>query len=393
MNKICFVIQRYGLEVNGGAELLCMMLAERLKDLFEVDVVTTKAVSYMTWEDEYKNDQEVINGVNVYRFSVTRPRVKEVFDEINGKFLTGQLKECDEQEWIDKQGPYSPKLIEYLKNNNNTYDVFIFLGYLYYPAVMGMACVKDKAIFMPLAHDEPFLRIRKIRKEFYMPRAFFFNTEEERKLVRSKFLNYDIPYLIGGSGVVIPQSINSIRFCEKYNINNYIIYVGRIDEGKNCHEMFDFFLKFKKEHPSDLKLVLMGKPVIDIPEDDDIISLGFVSDDDKFDGLMGAKFLLLPSKYESLSMVVLEAFSLGKPVLVNGNCEVLKAHCEKSEGGFYYKKYIGFESKMNILLNNPELCKMMGENGQKYVKKNYQWDVIVSKLSKLIEYVISNPLN
>jgi len=393
MNKICFVIQRYGLEVNGGAELLCMMLAERLTYLFEVDVVTTKAISYMTWEDEYKNDQEVINGVNVYRFSVTRPRVKEVFDEINGKFLTGQLKECDEQEWIDKQGPYSPKLIEYLKNNNNTYDVFIFLGYLYYPTVMGMVHVKDKAIFMPLAHDEPFLRIRKIRKEFYMPRAFFFNTEEERKLVRSKFLNYDIPYLIGGSGVEIPQSINSIRFCEKYNINNYIIYVGRIDEGKNCHEMFDFFLKFKKEHPSDLKLVLMGKPVIDIPEDDDIISLGFVSDEDKYDGLMGAKFLLLPSKYESLSMVVLEAFSLGKPVLVNGNCEVLKAHCEKSEGGFYYKKYIGFESKMNILLNNPELCKIMGENGQKYVKKNYQWDVIVSKLSKLIEYVISNPIN
>lgn len=386
--KICFVVQRYGKEVNGGAELHCRQLAERVAVRYDVEVLTTKAIDYMTWKDEYEVDGEVINGVFVRRFSVDCPRNQEQFDEINGRFLQGLVQTAEEeQEWLDKQGPYVPSLIQYIRKHKKEYAVFVFFTYLYYTTVMGVSEVKDKAIVLSLTHDEPFLRMKIFNHVFLEPQAFFFNTDEERALVRKRYKNYYIPYKLGGVGVEVPEHVMGNSFKDKYNLNSYIVYVGRIDEGKNCGELFEFFIKYKEQHPGDLKLVLMGKAVIDIPEREDILNLGFVSEEDKFNGIAGSEFLVLPSKFESLSMVVLEAFSLNKPILVNGHCEVLRAHCEKSFGGFFYYGYRGFESGMLRLLRNPELRKEMGQNGEAYVQTNYQWEIIIKKFSELIEYV------
>lgn len=385
--KICFVVQRYGLEVNGGAEVHCRQLAEQMLSQYDAEVLTTKAVDYMTWKDEYKGDTEEINGVLVRRFSVERPRVQDEFDAINSRFMRGLLKTSEEQEWLDKQGPYVPSLIRYIREHRDDYDVFIFFTYLYYTTVMGVSEVHDKAIVLSLAHDEPFLRMKIFDRVFLKPQAFFFNTDEERALVRKKYNNYVIPYKLGGVGVEVPEHVSGQSFKEKYQLDKYIVYVGRIDEGKNCQELFDFFIRYKKQHPDSLKLVLMGKAVIEVPEGKDILNLGFVSEADKFNGIAGSEFLVLPSKFESLSMVVLEAFSLNRPVLVNGNCEVLKAHCDKSRGGFYYFGYRGFESGMLRLLRHQELRNEMGANGKTYVDENYQWDIITRKFSELIEYV------
>jgi len=387
MKKICFIIQRYGECVNGGAELLCKQLAEHMKTMYDVSVLTTKADDYISWRDEYTDDFEIINGVSVHRFSVDKVRTHEEFDGVNDRVNDGSLTLENEYDWLDKEGPFASELIKYIKKNKNDYDVFAFLGYIYYQVVMGLPLVKDKSILLPLAHDEPMLHLNIIRRIFYMPKAFFFNTEEEKELVRKRFENYQIPYLIGGVGVSIPSEINERAFKEKYNLDNYIVYVGRIDIGKNCPEMFDYFIRYKNEHPSDLKLVMMGKSVIPIPEHEDIISLGFVSDQDKFDGISASKFLLLPSKFESLSMVVLEAFGLKKPVLVNGDCDVLKAHCINSNGGLYYNDYASFEATMSLLMSDDDLREKMGKNGRNYVDAKYSWDKIVRKLSILIEYV------
>lgn len=387
--KICFLIQRYGLEVNGGAELLCRQFAELLSDVYDIHVLTSKAVDYMTWADYYEADCEVLNEVTVHRFSVLKERKQEEFDEINARFMQGIMPKSEEQKWVDIQGPYIPNMLDYIKENKDEYDVFVFFTYLYYQTVMGVPLVADKAIVVPFAHDEPFMRISLYDRVFKNPKAFLFSTDEERQLIREKYHNYYIPYKLGGAGVDLPEDISADRFREKYNIDDYIIYIGRIDEGKNCDEMFEYFKQFKEKHPSDLKLVLMGKAVIDVPKRDDIVELGFVSEQDKYDGLAGAKFLVLPSKFESLSIVVLEAFSLKIPVIVNGVCEVLKGHCEKSKAGFYYRGYRGFESRMLQLINSEVLRNDMGELGLKYVKENYQWNIIKKKFVALIDSVIA----
>lgn len=387
--KICFVVQRYGIEVNGGAELLCRQLAEKMVPLCaSVEVLTTKAIDYISWKDEYKEDVEEINGVIVRRFSVEKPRVRKEFDEINGRFLTYGIAQSEEQEWIEKQGPLTPQLIEYIKKNREVYDVFLFSTYLYYPTVMGVREVAEKSIVMPNAHDEPFLRMKIFDNVFMLPRAFFFNTEEEKKLVHRKYKNSDISWDIGGAGVTLPEQLNPMDFKEKYKLDNYIVYVGRIDEGKKCHVLFDYFMRYKKENDNDLKLVLIGKPVIEIPKQKDIVSLGFVSEQDKFDAIAGAKILVLPSEFESLSIVVLEAMSVKTSVLVNGKCTVLKGHCIKSNGALYYLNYGEFEGCVNYFLSHEKTVEIMKQNAWKYIEENYKWDVITRKLCNLIEGVV-----
>lgn len=385
MEKICFIVQRYGLEVNGGAELHCRQLAEHMKSYYsDIDVLTTKAVDYMTWKDEYKEEKEIINGINVIRFSVTSERKADEFNSINQLVYDGCLPTEREKEWLEKQGPNVPALCEYLREHKEEYKAFIFFTYLYYPTVMGIPEVADKAIVIPTAHDEPFLNMSIFKNVFCMPRAFLYNTEEERRLVNQKFHNQNIPSELGGVGVDLPEDINANRFTRKYGLEHFIVYVGRIDEGKNCGQMFKYFQEYKKRNPGDLKLVLMGKNVIDVPKDADIVSLGFVDDQDKFDGVAAAEILMLPSRFESLSMVVLEAMSVDTLVLVNGECAVLKGHCTKSNGALYYNNYYEFEGAVNYLLNHPEETAIMKENAKNYVHVNYRWDVITRKLNELI---------
>lgn len=387
--KLCFVVQRYGMEVNGGAEQHCRMWAEHMLDKCdEIHVLTSKAVDYMTWENVYEADEEEINGITVHRFPVEHTRDMDAFNRINGRFMTGQLAQDEEEEWVEKQGPAVPKLIRYIEDNKDNFDVFIFFTYLYYPTVMGVDKVAKKAIVVPDAHDEPFLRMKIYDRVFKSPAALFFNVDEERNLIHQKYNNSDIPYAIGGIGLDLPADIDGERFKKKFGLDNYIVYVGRIDEGKNCSQMFEYFRRYKDKYADDLKLVTIGKAFVQVPEADDIVNLGFLPDDcDKYDGIKGAKALWLPSKFESLSMVVLEAMSVETPVIVNGECPVLKGHCIKSNGAFYYDSYEVFEQELKFYLNCKTQTDVMKKNAKKYVDENYQWDVLTEKFARLIDRV------
>ena len=171
---------------------------------------------------------------------------------------------------------------------------------------------------------------------------------------------------------------------------NYIIYVGRIDESKGCNWLFKYFQEYKKRNNNDLKLVLMGKAVMDVPEHPDIINLGFVSEEEKFQGINGAKALILPSHFESLSISVLEALQVETPVIVNGGCDVLKGHCIKSNAGLYYKNYWEFEGCLNYLLSHDEERDTMARNGKTYVDNYFRWDIVVEKWQQMFEDVMKD---
>ena len=388
--KLAFVVQRYGLEVNGGAELLSRQLVEHLQQQYDIEVLTTKAIEYTTWKNEYTNDVDVINGVTVRRFGVDKPRDLNRFGKFSGKVIGNPEHTMEQEEqWFEMQGPHVPELIDYIKYHADDYEAFIFMTYLYYTTVKGLPLVKDKAILISTAHDEPPIYLKTFDTLFQMPKALFYLTVEEKKFVERKFRNERIINNdgYGGSGVEVPDTIDS-QFCKnKYGIDNYMVYAGRIDEAKGCKELFDYFLRYKKENQNDLKLVMMGKPVIPIPKSDDIVSLGFVSDQEKFDVMSGAKFLIMPSPFESLSIVVLEAMTLSVPVVVNGRCDVLKGHCVRSNGGLYYKSYYEFEGCVNYMLTHPDTAAGMGANGRKYVDANYTWEKITDRFIDIVERV------
>lgn len=384
--RIALVNQRYGLEVNGGSELYTRLIAERLAERYEVDVITTKALDYTKWENYYTCDREVINGVNVLRFDVERQRASD-FDSFNAQLFADNGGIQDQLTWFVKQGPYAPGAISYIKENKDNYDVFIFVTYLYFLTVFGLPEVYEKAIFIPTAHEEPYIHLDLVKPLFNLPAAFVYLTEEEKKLVNRLFNNGSIKNDVMGTGVDVPEKLSPDSFKKKYGVEDYVVYVGRIDHGKNCPELFEHFLKYKQRRGGNLKLVLMGKPVCEIPESEDIISLGFVSEEDKFNGIAGSKLLILPSKYESLSISVLEAMAIGVPVLVNGICDVLKGHCIKSNAGLWYDDYEDFEKTLELLTKpSPEYDEMC-RNAVKYVNDNYRWDVIMDKFYRLIEEI------
>lgn len=392
MKKIALVNQRYGLEVNGGSEYYTRLIAERLANHFEVDVITTKALDYTTWANYYKNDVEKINGVNVLRFPVKSLRADD-FNDYNGRYLeyirTNGTDLKREDVWFEKQGPLCPDAIDYIRKNKDKYDVFIFVTYLYYLTVKGLPEVAEKAVLIPTAHEEPFIHFKTFETIFNLPKAFVFLTDEEKSLVQNLFSCKNIMCDVMGTGVEIPSVPDAAAFREKYNINDeYIIYVGRIDEGKDCPMLFKYFLEYKKRHSeSKLKLILMGKQVCDIPKSNDIISLGFVSEEDKFNGICAAKCLVLPSKFESLSISVLEAMSLSVPVIVNGVCQVLKGHCTKSNGGLYYMNYFEFEGIIDYIFSHNTEYLQMRLNARKYITDNYEWDAIMKKFENLISSI------
>ncbi|MBO4493818.1 MAG: glycosyltransferase family 4 protein [Ruminococcus sp.] len=386
MKKIALVNQRYGLEVNGGSEYYTRLIAERLTGSFEVDVITTKALEYTTWDNYYKADEEEINGVRVLRFPVAKPRAKD-FNDYNGKYLrSGNYSTEAEKIWFEKQGPYSPAAIDYIRSSSDKYDVFIFVTYLYYLTVTGLPEVAEKAVLIPTAHEEPYIHFKTFEKLFTLPKAFVFLTDEEKTLVQGLFDCKDIPCRVMGTGVEVPCEPDEAAFRSKFDIEGeYLIYVGRIDEGKNCPAMFRYFIEYKKRRPeSGLKLVLMGKPVCDIPSHKDIISLGFVSEEDKFSGIVGAKCLWLPSNFESLSISVLEAMTLSVPVIVNGVCEVLKGHCIKSNGGLYYTNYFELEGILDYIMSHGREYGLMRQNAKAYVDRNYRWEVIMEGFREVI---------
>ena len=162
------------------------------------------------------------------------------------------------------------------------------------------------------------------------------------------------------------------------------MYAGRIETGKGCDELFSYFQRYKKKYPGDLKLVLIGKAVMEIPKSQDVIYLGFVSEEMKFAIMQQAMLLVLFSKHESLSMVVLESMIMGRPVLVNEECEVLKGHCVRSNAGLYFGNYLEFEGALNYLQTHEEQYEIMCRNGEKYVESNYRWPVIIRKYQKII---------
>jgi len=383
--KLAFVVQRYGLEINGGAELHCRWMAEHLKKHTEVEVLTTKAADYITWKNSYSRDEEEVNGIRVRRFPVVRARDPQRFGRLQDWLLCHEHQEADELRWLDEEGPRTPALIQYLKDNAGSYDYFFFFSYRYYHSYWGIKTLPGRSILVPTAERDPVVGFRIFQDLFRTPRAIIYNSVEERKMINDVSGNQSVPGDVVGVGTEIPSRYSGEAFRQKHKLSGpYVLYLGRIDENKGCHKLFEYFLRFKRESGAEVKLVLAGNTVMQVPSDPDIHYLGFLDDVEKFDALDGAELLAMPSFYESLSMVTLEAWALGKPVLANALCDVLKGQCLRSNGGLYYETYPEFREALSLLLSSPRLRGVLGENGRRYFEANYAWDVIENKYLALL---------
>ncbi|MFN3235522.1 MAG: glycosyltransferase family 4 protein [Pseudomonadales bacterium] len=386
--KLCFVIQRCGNEVNGGAELLCLKVAQRLSLHHDVTIVTTCARDYTTWENFYQPGEDRVQGVKVLRFSVDQPRDVVAFNSFSESIRGKQSVTLIEgEEWVRAQGPFSSSLHAYLKSHVDHYDGFLFFTYLYATTYFGIQNVGNKALLAPFVHDEWMLDLGIWEPVFKSAQSVIYSTPAERKFLYEKFPLLNLQGPVTGLGIDRPAKIDPRAFRAKFGMEeDFIIYVGRIDESKGCGELFDMFLKARREKRTALKLVLIGKAVIDIPDDEAIVHVGFVEEQDKWNALAAANFLVLPSRYESLSMVLLEAWAVSKPVLVNGDCQVLVDQCRRSNGGIWYDSPAEFVRCIEELTNGASTS-VLGRQGNEFVNAEYNWEKVDQMYLDLIERI------
>ena len=378
--RLAFVIQRYGREIPGGAETLARQIAERQARRHQIDVLTTTARDYVTWKNEYPESEEKLRGVKVFRFPVEQERNLEEFNKYSDWIYANEHTREDELKWLEMQGPVAPKLIEYLKNEHKKYDLLVFFTYLYYPTYHGIQVAPEKSVLVPTAHDEPPIKLGIYKEVFESANSFIFNTEAEELFVLERFDVHRKMRETIGMGMDLLDTPDTETFKRKQRVSNrFLLYAGRIDEGKGCGELIKYFKTFREEHPDigNLQLVLMGKKNMSIPNSRDIRYLGFLQEDEKLAAMASATAVMIPSRLESLSIVALEAFSVGVPVVAHGGSRVLVDHCRKANAGLYYRNYEEFEGILEMLFEDKNLAKGLGRQGQRYIKENFGWEKLL----------------
>ena len=383
--RLCFVIQRYGLEVNGGAELHCRWLAERLARRHEVEVFTTRALDYIEWRNHYPEGGASVNGVRVRRSTVRRTRNARAFASLSNLCFHGTHTQEEEEAWVRENGPYSPDLVNAVARSRDRFDRFLFYCYRYYPSYHGLPLVRDRAILVPTAEEDPAIRLGIFRPFFRSPRGIVYLTPEEQALVEDASGNREVPSVVIGSGLNLPEAAPGADFRARHGLTRpFVLYVGRVDKNKGCVTLFAYFRKFVEETKAEVDLVLAGTAVVPIPDHPRIRHVGFITEEEKVAALEQCRLLLMPSPFESLSVITLEAWKLGIPVLANARCRVLMGQCLRSNGGLFYHGYAEFAEGLRLLLERPELAAALGRQGQRYVETEYSWERVEAKMEELL---------
>jgi glycosyltransferase involved in cell wall biosynthesis len=383
--RLAFVIQRYGVEVSGGAELHCRWLAERLARRHDVEVFATRALDYLEWRNHYREGTEVVGGVAVHRFPVKRTRNARVFASLSNLCFHESHTREEEEAWVRENGPFSPALVRAVSRARERFDRFFFYCYRYYQTYHGLPAVRDRAILVPTAEEDPAIRLGVFRSLFALPRGLLYLTPEEQTLVEDASGHRGLPSVVIGSGLNLPEPDPGLDFRARHGLDRpFLLYVGRIDKNKGCVALFAYFRKFLEETGADVDLVLAGSAVIPVPEHPRIRHVGFVTDEEKVAALRQCRLLVMPSPYESLSVITLEAWKLGVPVLANARCKVLAGQCLRADGGLFYHGYAEFAEGLRLLLTHPELAAALGGQGRSYVEREYSWETVEAKVEDLL---------
>ena len=392
--RIAFIIQRYGEQMTGGAESHCRQIAERLVNRYDVEILTTCATDHLSWKNTLPEGRQTLNGVTIRRFRSVGERKLLEFHKIYDRIFLTQLPPADEYEMIRLQGPETPDLIEYVRAHRLDYDAFVVYTYLYYTAVHTLPILKSKALFIPTAHDETALYVHILDELFRQTPHFVFLSDEEQFLLQRRFSLPSTTGLVGGLGIDEPAPGEPDPAWEKLRqrLENRLVlsFVGRVENGKGCDEMVEFFLRFVKEEArADLMLLLLGRRTLPLAPHPQILSPGYVSEYVKFQALEKTDIGMAPAPFESLCMAALETWMHARPMLVNGRCPVLAGHCVRSNGGLWYTNYGEFREALKALLADPALRATLGAQGRAYVQSRYRWDVVEKVYVEAIERVMA----
>jgi glycosyltransferase involved in cell wall biosynthesis len=434
--RIAFIVHRYGPEILGGSEHHCRLVAEHLASQHNVEVLTTCARDF-TWRNEYAEGADRIRGVTVRRFRNTETRNVEAFEKLSELIFNHEHSRAHELDWLRQLGPWCPGLIEYLRRNQQQFDVLVFFEYRYATTVLGLEVCPKRSILVPSTpagttdDEDPAGHLDIYRDVFSRPAAILYNTESERRRVQGDFSERPSIEDVVGVGVDIPQHNPYPRmpvpveddqqtaeetqgasstgdeelpartfpshllsrgavFRRRHRLDGpLLLYGDRVEPGQGCEELLEYFSSYI-EQGGEATLALVGVKLMSIPEDNHIRFAGLLmSERERLQSLEAATVVACPSSNDGLALLALESLSVGTPILANARNPVLVEHCVASNGGLYYADRDEFVAGLRLLLGDAAMRAALGRNGREYVRRNYRWEAVLGKYERVLAKVRS----
>ncbi|HVM64504.1 MAG TPA: glycosyltransferase family 4 protein [Acidimicrobiales bacterium] len=391
--KVAYVTVRYGKAVLGGAEQACRQLAEHLAaDGADISVHTTCALDATTWDDVLPPGEAHEAGVRVHRHRSTSGR-DPGFDAFSGPVLAdpAAATTARQEEWLRRQGPVCPAAVESALASGA--DIVVATPYLYWPTVdVARRSPPGSLVLHPAAHDEPPVHLPLFAGVFGAATGLAFYTDAERRLVERLFPCLSArSQAVVGIGVDLRPESDPVRFRASAGMGErpYLLCLGRVDEGKGTAVLARFFATYKRRRPGPLALVFAGPVVHPPPAHPDVITTGAVTEEEKWSALAGAVALVNPSVNESFSIVALESWAAGRPVLVNARCGPTAEHARRSRGGLAFAGYAAFEAAVDRLVEDPRAAAALGAAGRAYVERSFAWPVVTARYRAWLERVVT----
>lgn len=395
MKKIGFVTPWYGEKIPGGAEMELRGLVEHFSAAgVDLEVLTTCVKEFASdWNVDYhKAGLDEVRGIPVRRFKV-RKRDIQAFDTVNYKLMNRiSISPMEEQIYI-REMINSIDLYDYIATHKNEYALFVYIPYMFGPTYYGCLTCPEKSVVIPCLHDESYAYLCIFKDVFSKVAGMIYLAQPEYDLANRLYDMTNVRQAVLGAGVETDIICEGAHFREKYQLKEpFILYAGRKDFGKNVHVLIRYFCEYKKWHDTNLKLVLIGGGIIDVPSEMKhcILDLGYVDMQDKYDAYGAATLLCQPSSHESFSLVIMESWLCHRPVLVSEQCEVTKHFAIDSHAGLYFNDYFDFEGCVDYYMENPEIAAIMGENGREYVIEHFSWDVIMERYMEFFKSIVGD---
>ena len=414
--KFAFVSPRYGADIGSGVEHACRLLAERVCERHDVDVLTTCARDPRTWKNEYSEGSDRVRGVLVRRFGVSQLPDHIGFDTLSQRLQTSPHSRGEEFEWVRLHGPWSPGLIEYLKRTNRSYDVLVYFGLSHPLTVHGLETAPERSVLFPYLQLQPALRFGLWADLMRTARGLGFFSEFERRLLHAYVgLRHPCEEVVGIGVDPPPQQSyprhqqdpndritdeddngsdddlhseyldgRGIPFKRRHRLyGRFALYGGRVESDNGCEEMLEYFDTFASAE-SDATLVLMGLKMMKVPEEPYIRLAGVIPDRERMTAFEAADVTIAPSSDDLLAQPLLESLAVGTPVLASARNAAAVEHCRRAGAGLYYATREEFVGALTVLTKNNSLRERLGANGRAYVRSHHRWEAVLGRFDRLI---------
>jgi glycosyltransferase involved in cell wall biosynthesis len=369
--------------VVGGSETVSREVAVGLAARgWDVEVLTTRVIDHYTWANDLPEGTTVEDGVTVRRFS-TVPHSSRSGRRAQLLIQDGIVPPIDDQ-WTWVSWRFSvPDLFHHLLRFGSGYDAVVFSPYMFWTTTACLETVVARAVVMPCLHDETYARLDVVRPVLSDPASVWFLSEPEHDLAH-RLGRVAEHHTVTGAGVDVPAAYDATGFRARHGIRRpFVLYAGRREKDKGWDWLLEVFGEAVRTGGLEgLDLVTIGVGGVDPPRGlaGRVIDLGFLPDDERNNAFAAALAYLQPSRMESFSRTIMEAWLAGTPVLAIDGSEVVAWHCQRSGGGGTFAGGAELHDWLLRLVTRPRDAAEMASRGRQYVLDNYAWPVVLDRM-------------